>query len=88
MGTRSSLHRRGGLRFTLRFKRALRGRSLRDWYTGFALGLPMVGSGDFLPVTNGSLDPKEIAHYEVIALRAGGPSGRPFLFFSGDILKA
>ena len=39
---------------------ALRGqRSLRDVYTGFALGLPLVGAKIF-QATNGSLDPKGI----------------------------
>jgi hypothetical protein len=40
---------------------ALRGRRpLRGEYTGFALGLPMVGNGNSLLATNGSLDPKGI----------------------------
>jgi hypothetical protein len=60
---------------------ALRGwRSLRDRSTGFALGLPMVGKGDSLVATIGSFDPKGITHHEVIAPRAVGPAGRPFLF--------
>jgi hypothetical protein len=56
----------------------LRGRrSLRDLYTGFALGLPDGRRGDSLLATNGSLDPKGITHHEVIAARAGSPAGRP-----------
>jgi hypothetical protein len=67
----------------------LRGwRSLRDLSTGFALGLPMVGNGDSLVATNGSLDPKGVTHHEVIASRAGSPAGRPCLFLHakwGDV---
>jgi hypothetical protein len=52
----------------------LRGRRpLRGVYTGFALGLPMVGNEISLLATNGSLDPKGITNHEVIATRAGVP---------------
>jgi hypothetical protein len=49
---------------------ALRGpRPLRGGYTGFALGLPLVGAK--IPLaTNGSLDPKGITNHEVIAAGA------------------
>jgi len=55
---------------------ALRGqRSLRDVYTGFAVGLPLVGD------QRERHPPKEYTGHEVTAApRAAGPAGRPGSF--------
>jgi len=59
---------------------ALRGRrSLRDGYTGFALGLPLVGAKIYASDQR-ERHPKEYTSHEVTALRVGGPAGRPESF--------
>jgi hypothetical protein len=54
------------------------GRPLRGEYTGFALGLPMVGA-KILHRDQRKRQPKGYTSHEVTALRAGGPAGRPCL---------
>jgi hypothetical protein len=60
---------------TLRGWRPLRGES-----TGFALGLPMVGT-KVLDRDQRERQPKGYTHHEVIATRAGCPAGRLFYLF-------
>jgi hypothetical protein len=49
---------------------------LRGVYTGFALGLPMVGA-KILHRDQRERQPKGYISHEVTALRAGGQAGRP-----------
>jgi hypothetical protein len=51
------------------------GRPLRGVYTGFALGLPMVGK-KILDRDQRERQPKEYTSHEVTAPRTVGPSGR------------
>jgi len=56
---------------------ALRGRrSLRDLYTGFAVGLPLVGRKILLRDQR-EHHPKGYTSHEVTAPRVAGPAGRP-----------
>ena len=55
------------------------GRSLRDLYTGFALGLPLVGARICVSDQREPRPEGDISH-EVTAPRAVGPAGRPSSF--------
>jgi len=48
-------------------------------YTGFAVGLPLVGA-KILDRDQRERHPKGYTSHEVTALRAGGPAGRPSSF--------
>jgi hypothetical protein len=55
------------------------GRPLRGGYTGFALGLPLVGLEILFQRPTGALTRRGYTRHEVTAPRAGGPAGRPSL---------